>query len=69
MTSTAPSTYRLLGVSAIVGGLILGLALSYIAGYVDRGSALVNVAALVILMVVLLVRPGGLFASTVARRA
>jgi branched-chain amino acid transport system permease protein len=56
-------------VGAIVGGLILGLALSYIAGYVDRGSALVNVAALVILMVVLLVRPGGLFASSTARRA
>jgi branched-chain amino acid transport system permease protein len=56
-------------VGAIVGGLLLGLALSYVSGYVPRGSALVNVAALVILMVVLLVRPGGLFASTVARRA
>jgi branched-chain amino acid transport system permease protein len=56
-------------VGAIVGGLILGLALSYVSGYVERGSALVNVAALVILMVVLLVRPGGLFASSVARRA
>jgi branched-chain amino acid transport system permease protein len=54
-------------VGAIVGGLLLGLALSYISGYVD--SALVNVAALVILMVVLLVKPGGLFASSVARRA
>jgi branched-chain amino acid transport system permease protein len=56
-------------IGAIVGGLLLGLALSYVSGYVERGSALVNVAALVILMVVLLVRPGGLFASTVARRA
>ena len=56
-------------VGAIVGGLILGLALSYVAGYIDRGSSLVNVAALVILMVVLLVRPGGLFASSTARRA
>ncbi|TFV90444.1 branched-chain amino acid ABC transporter permease [Blastococcus sp. CT_GayMR16] len=56
-------------IGAIVGGLILGLALSYISGYVDRGSALVNVSALVILMVVLLVRPGGLFASSTARRA
>ena len=54
-------------VGAIVGGLLLGLALSYVSGYVD--SALVNVAALVILMIVLLVRPGGLFASSVARRA
>jgi branched-chain amino acid transport system permease protein len=56
-------------VGAIVGGLLLGLALSFVSGYLPRGSALVNVAALVILMVVLLVRPGGLFASSVARRA
>jgi branched-chain amino acid transport system permease protein len=56
-------------VGAIVGGLILGLALSYVSGYVERGSSLVNVAALVILMVVLLVRPGGLFASSTVRRA
>ena len=56
-------------VGAIVGGLVLGLALSYVSGYVERGSALVNVAALVILMVVLLVRPGGIFASSTARRA
>jgi branched-chain amino acid transport system permease protein len=56
-------------VGAIVGGLLLGLALSYVSGYVERGSALVNVTALVILMVVLLVRPGGLFSSSVARRA
>jgi branched-chain amino acid transport system permease protein len=56
-------------VGAIVGGLILGLALSYVSGYVERGSSLVNVTALVILMVVLLVRPGGLFASSTARRA
>ena len=54
-------------VGAIVGGLLLGLALSYVSGYVD--SALVNFAALVILMIVLLVKPGGLFASSVARRA
>lgn len=56
-------------VGAIVGGLILGLALSYVNGYVERGSALVNVAALIILIVVLLVRPGGLFSSATARRA
>jgi branched-chain amino acid transport system permease protein len=56
-------------VGAVVGGLLLGLALSYVNGYIERGSALVNVAALVILMVVLLVRPGGLFASSTARRA
>jgi branched-chain amino acid transport system permease protein len=56
-------------IGAVVGGLILGLALSYVSGYAPRGSALVNITALVILMVVLLVRPGGLFASSTARRA
>ncbi len=56
-------------IGAVVGGLILGLALSYVSGYVPRGSGLVNLAALVILMVVLLVRPGGLFAGSTARRA
>ncbi|MGY1717846.1 MULTISPECIES: branched-chain amino acid ABC transporter permease [unclassified Blastococcus] len=56
-------------VGAIVGGLILGLALSYVSGYAPRGSALVNISALVILIVVLLVRPGGLFSSSTARRA
>jgi branched-chain amino acid transport system permease protein len=56
-------------IGAIVGGLVLGVALSFISGYVPRGGALVNVSALVILMIVLLVRPGGLFASSVARRA
>ena len=56
-------------IGAVVGGLILGLALSYVSGYAPRGSALVNISALVILMVVLLVRPGGLFSSSTARRA
>ena len=53
-------------VGAVVGGLVLGLTLSYVSGYV--GSELVALAALVILMVVLLVRPGGLFSSAAARR-
>ncbi|MCA0144833.1 branched-chain amino acid ABC transporter permease [Blastococcus sp. LR1] len=56
-------------VGAIVGGLILGLALSYVSGYAPRGSALVTISALVILIGVLLVRPGGLFSSSTARRA
>ena len=51
---------------AVVGGLMLGLALSYVSGY--EGSALVPLAALVILVVVLMVRPGGLFSSTQERR-
>jgi branched-chain amino acid transport system permease protein len=54
-------------VGAVVGGLLLGLLLSYVRGYL--GDQLVSIAALVILVVVLLARPGGLFASSTARRA
>jgi branched-chain amino acid transport system permease protein len=53
---------------AVVGGLVLGLTNTYVAGYVERGSALVTLAALAILVVVLLVRPSGLFSSSVARK-
>jgi branched-chain amino acid transport system permease protein len=51
---------------AVIGGLILGLALSYVSGY--EGSSLVPLAALAILVVVLMVRPTGLFASAKERR-
>ena len=51
---------------AVIGGLVLGLALSYVSGY--EGSALVPLAALVILVIVLMVRPTGLFAASRERR-
>ena len=51
---------------ALVGGLLLGLALSYVSGY--EGSSLVPLAALVILVIVLMVRPTGLFSATKERR-
>lgn len=51
---------------AVVGGLLLGLSLSFVSGYL--GSELVALASLLILVVVLLVRPGGLFTTTVERR-
>jgi branched-chain amino acid transport system permease protein len=51
---------------AVVGGLILGVALSYVSGY--EGSALVPLAALAMLVLVLLVRPTGLFSSAAERR-
>jgi branched-chain amino acid transport system permease protein len=51
---------------ALVGGLLLGLALSYVSGY--EGSSLVTLAALVILLAVLMVRPQGLFSTTAERR-
>jgi branched-chain amino acid transport system permease protein len=53
-------------VGAVVGGLLLGVSLSFVSGY--AGSQLVALAALVILMIVLLVRPGGLFSHATARR-
>jgi branched-chain amino acid transport system permease protein len=51
---------------AVVGGLVLGLALSYVSGY--EGSALVPLAALAILVIVLMIRPTGLFSATKERR-
>jgi branched-chain amino acid transport system permease protein len=54
-------------VGAVVGGLLLGLLLAYVSQYVDKN--LTDLAALVVLVVVLLVRPGGLFSSARMRRA
>src|SRR5579884_945499 len=51
---------------AVIGGIVLGLALSYVSGY--EGSALVPLAALVILVLVLMIRPTGLFAASRERR-
>jgi branched-chain amino acid transport system permease protein len=51
---------------AVVGGLVVGLALSYVSGYV--GSDVTPIAVLVLLVAVLLVRPGGLFSSVRARQ-
>ncbi len=45
---------------AVVGGLAIGFALSYVGGYF--GSDLETVGALVILVAVLMIRPRGLFA-------
>ena len=53
-------------VGAVIGGIGLGVALSYVSGY--EGSALVPLAALVILVFVLMVRPTGLFSTTQGRR-
>jgi branched-chain amino acid transport system permease protein len=51
---------------AVVGGVILGLALSYVSGY--AGASMVTLGALVILVAVLMVRPSGLFAHAAERR-
>ncbi|HEY7282924.1 MAG TPA: branched-chain amino acid ABC transporter permease [Actinomycetota bacterium] len=51
---------------AVVGGMLIGLALSYVGGYM--GSDLETVGALVILVVVLMIRPQGLFSRSRVRR-
>ena len=53
---------------AVTGGLLLGLALSYAGGYLPSGANLVPVVAFGILVVVLMVRPDGLFSATQVRR-
>jgi branched-chain amino acid transport system permease protein len=51
---------------ALVGGVVLGLALSYVSGY--AGAEMVTLGALVILVAALMVRPEGLFSHARARR-
>lgn len=53
-------------VGAVVGGLLLGFSLSFVSGYFS--AQLVALVALGILMTVLTLRPGGLFAATQGRR-
>ena len=51
---------------AVVGGVLVGLALSYVSGYL--GASVVTLGALAILIAVLMLRPSGLFAPTTARQ-
>jgi branched-chain amino acid transport system permease protein len=51
---------------AVVGGLAVGLVLSYVGGYLGSGTT--PLAVLGLLVVVLLARPGGLFSGPQARR-
>ncbi|MEV6970776.1 branched-chain amino acid ABC transporter permease [Hamadaea sp. NPDC051192] len=52
-------------IGAVVGGLAVGLVLSYAAGYL--GSDVTPIATLALLLAVLLIRPGGLFAGVRTR--
>ncbi|WP_136709475.1 branched-chain amino acid ABC transporter permease [Agromyces sp. H66] len=52
---------------ALIGGLVVGLVISLVTGYL--GSTVAPIAVLVLLVVVLLVRPGGIFAAREARTA
>jgi branched-chain amino acid transport system permease protein len=51
---------------ALVGGVVLGLALSYVSGY--AGAEMVTLGALVILVSALMIRPEGLFGHAGTRR-
>jgi branched-chain amino acid transport system permease protein len=53
-------------VGALVGGLVTGLAISYVGGY--WGSGLEPLGALALLMVALMARPEGIFSRPPARR-
>jgi branched-chain amino acid transport system permease protein len=53
-------------VGALIGGLITGLSISYVGGYL--GSGLEPLGALALLMVALMARPEGIFARPPARR-
>lgn len=53
-------------VGAVVGGVLLGVVLSYACGYL--GSELVLVYGLVVLALVLMIRPEGLFSTAATRR-
>jgi len=53
-------------VGAVVGGILLGLVLSYAGGYL--GSQLVLIYGLVVLALVLMIRPSGLFSPATTRR-
>jgi branched-chain amino acid transport system permease protein len=54
---------------AVVGGLLLGVIINLLGRYVDFiGSDLRLPAALVLLLIVLMIRPAGLFGHTVVRR-
>jgi branched-chain amino acid transport system permease protein len=53
-------------VGAVIGGLLLGVLLSYGDAYIDNNIE--GMYALVILIAVLMLRPSGLFARTTARR-
>ncbi len=51
---------------AVAGGVLLGVVLSYAGGYL--GSNLVLVYGLAVLVLVLMIRPSGLFSAAAARR-
>jgi branched-chain amino acid transport system permease protein len=56
-------------IGAVVGGLVLGVAVNLLGRYVDQvGEELKLPTALAILLLVLVVRPSGLFGRVIVRR-
>jgi branched-chain amino acid transport system permease protein len=53
-------------VGALIGGVGIGLLLNYVAAY--AGGDLQTLAALAVLVLVLMVKPNGLFSTTASRR-
>lgn len=51
---------------AVLGGMAVGLVLSYVSGY--AGASVVTLGALILLVIVLMLRPNGIFAPSAARR-
>src|SRR6476659_1911538 len=54
---------------AMVGGLIVGLAESYATGYLPQGSTFQNLYVFALLILVILIKPSGLFRQAVIMKA
>jgi branched-chain amino acid transport system permease protein len=54
---------------AMLGGLIVGLAESYATGYLPQGSTFQNLYVFALLILVILIRPSGLFGRAVLQKA
>jgi branched-chain amino acid transport system permease protein len=54
---------------AMLGGIIVGLAESYATGYLPQGSTFQNLYVFALLILVILIRPSGLFGRAVLQKA
>jgi branched-chain amino acid transport system permease protein len=54
---------------AMIGGLVVGLAESYATGYLPQGSTFQNLYVFALLILVILIRPSGLFGQAVIQKA
>ena len=54
---------------AMIGGLVVGLGESYATGYLPQGSTFQNLYVFALLILVILIRPSGLFGQAVIQKA